>query len=92
MRIMPGVGDFEANFGGAEAGIENRQNVVDPALEDLVGIGVQMDVGVFADVHRVEIIFVNVADDPDIRQIGNGERIGTATVPVRRTRWSPAGR
>ena len=75
---MPGIGHFEANFCRAEAGIENRQYVIDPSFEDFVGISVQVDIGVFADVHRVEIIFVNVTDDPDIGKIRNGEGIRAA--------------
>ena len=46
--------------------------------EDLVGIGVQADVGVLAEVHVRQIVLVDVADDPDVREIGNGERIGRA--------------
>ena len=45
-------------------------------LRSLIGIGVQADVGGLADVHGIEIVFVNVADDPDIRKIGDGEGIG----------------
>ncbi len=82
-----GVGDFKANFCGAKAGIENRQDVIDPAFEDAVGIGVQVDIRVFADAHCVEIIFVNVADDPDIREVGDGEGIRGTRSPVRPTRW-----
>ena len=71
-----GVGDFEPNFCGAEIGIENRQNIIDASFEDLIGIGIQADVRILADVYGIEIIFVNVTDDPDIRKIGDGEGIG----------------
>ncbi len=82
-----GIGDLKPNLGGADVGIENRQNVVDAALEDLVGIGVQVNIRVLADVHGVEIIFVNVADDPDIGKIGDGEGIREPEVPARPPRW-----
>ena len=34
-----------------------------------------MDVGGLADAHGVEIVLVDVADDPDVGKIGDGERI-----------------
>src|ERR1039458_8591348 len=71
-----GVGHFQPNFRSADRGIENGKYVVDAAFQNLVGISVQMDIGILADVYGVEIVFVNIADDPDIRQIGDGERIG----------------
>ena len=76
-----GIFHLEAHLGGAQAGIENRQNVVDAGLEDLIGIGAEMDIGRVADAHGVEIIFVDVADDPDIGKIGDGERIWTGPSP-----------
>src|ERR1039458_3826879 len=69
---------FEPNLRSTEAGIENRQDVIDPPFADMVGIGVQPDIRVLTDVHRVEIVLVNVTDDPDIRQIRDGEGIGRA--------------
>ena len=87
MRIMPGLATSMPNLGGVHAGIEDWQDVVDSAFEDLVGVGVQANIRGLADVHGVEIVFVNVADDPDIRKIGDGEGIGAEPDPARRTRW-----
>jgi hypothetical protein len=68
---------LQTYFRGAKVGIENWQDVIHAALEYLVGIGIEMDIGSVADAHGVEVIFVQVADDPDVREIGNGEGIRT---------------
>ena len=47
-------------------------------VNTLVGIGVQADVRFFAEVHVGKIVFVDVAENPDVAQIGDGERIGRA--------------
>src|SRR5580658_5471386 len=72
------IRDFKAYFCRMQRGIENRQNVIDAAFEHLAGVSVQTDIRIFADVHRIEIIFVDIADDPDKRKIGDSERIGRA--------------
>ena len=41
-----------------------------------IGVGIQPDVGAFAQLHVRQIVFVNVADHPNCRQIRNRERIG----------------
>src|SRR3984957_6808469 len=73
----PWVWHLDSNFCGTEVGIENRQNVIDPALQGPIGIRIQADVGGFADLRGVKVVFVNVANNPDIRQIRNGEGIGS---------------
>src|SRR3984957_16956111 len=70
------VGDFDPDLGGADTRIENRQNVVDPSLKDFIGIRIQLNIRSLSDVHRVEIILVNIADDPNIRKIRDGEWTG----------------
>ena len=81
------VSDFDPDLCRADIRIEYRQNVVDPAFEDLLGIRVQPDIGELADMHRIEIVFVNVADDPDIRKIGDSEWIrGSQSLDARRVR------
>ena len=62
------------------------------ALENLLGIGIQVDVGEFADAHRVEIILVNIADNPDVGKIGDREGVRSPQVPVRPTHLSLADR
>src|ERR1700722_18199023 len=66
---------FEPHLRSAEAGIENRQDVIDAPFEDPVWVGVQADIRILADAHGVEIIFVNIADDPHIRKIRDREGI-----------------
>src|SRR5580704_794570 len=68
---------LQTYFCGTDAGIENRQNVIDASLEGLVRIRIEMDLGSLADADRVEIVFINVADDPDVGKIGNRKRIRT---------------
>ena len=71
----PRIAHFDAHLGRAEVRIENRADVADPALEDLVGIGVQADFGGVAQAHIGQIVFVHVADDPDVGQVRNRERV-----------------
>src|SRR5579863_5045602 len=73
-----GVGDFEADFGGAKVGIEDGENVVHAGFEGFAGKSGEVNVGGIADAHGVQVIFIDVADDPDVGQVGDGERIGAA--------------
>ena len=50
-RINPGFATSRRTFAVRMVGIENRPDVADAAFENLVGIGVQMNVGGLADVH-----------------------------------------
>ena len=38
-----GIGDLDADLGGADGGIEHRTDVADAAGQRLVGIGVELD-------------------------------------------------
>ena len=75
-RISPGLVIFQPYFRRADSGIENWQDVIDPAFQDLIGVGIQADIRVLAHMHGIQIILVNVTDDPDIRKIGNRKGIG----------------
>ena len=66
---------FQADFRGAEIGVKNLPDVTDSAFQNLVGIGVQMNVGIIAEMNLRESILVHVADDPNMRQVRNGERV-----------------
>ena len=69
-------------------GIQHRANVADRSREDLVGIGIQADVRLSRPRRTMaKIIFVNVAQNPDVRQVGNRKRIGRAEALRRRRRW-----
>ena len=49
-------------------------------VKTLVGIGCEANVGLLAKVHGGEIVLVDIADDPDVREIGDGEGVGGAGV------------
>src|ERR1700679_3160627 len=72
--------DLNANLGGAEGWVKLCADVADGAGEGFAGKGVESDVGVLADMNVSEIILVDVADDPDVGEVGDGERAGGACV------------
>ena len=45
---MPGFGEFDANLGRAEIGVEHFADVGYASAEGLIGIGIEADVGAFA--------------------------------------------
>ncbi len=75
-----GIVDLDANLGGADGGVEDGADVGDGAGEGAVGVGGEMDVGFLAEVYLGEIVLVDVADDPDVREVGDGEGGGGARV------------
>src|SRR5579871_1440882 len=70
-----GIRNFEAHFRGADVWIEAGADVIHAAFEVHVRIGVEADVGKFVDVHEGQIIFVDIAHDPDFGEVGDGEEI-----------------
>ena len=74
----PGIRHLQTNFRGVHGWIEHGQNVIDPSFDNLIRISIQMDIRKLTHTHRVQIVFVNVANDPDISKIGNGHRIRRA--------------
>ena len=77
--------DLDAYLGGADLRIEDGTNVADHASQDPVGIGSEANVRLLTEMHRGKIVLVDIADDPDVRQVGDGEG-------VRRTGISDASR
>ena len=72
----PGILHFQPHLGGAQiADRESGRYCRSRALKTLSGIGVQMDVRVLAHVHVRQIVFVHVADDPDLGEVGDGEQV-----------------
>ena len=69
-----GIGDLNANLGGAEIGIEDRADIADGPGERAVGIGIELDAGVLAEMDARQVVLVDVAEDPDAGEVGNGER------------------
>lgn len=72
--------DLNANLGGAEGWVKLGTDVADGAGEGFAGKGVERDVGVLTNVDVGEIIFVDVADDPDVGEVGDGEGAGGACI------------
>ena len=75
-RSSPRIAHFQPDFGGADVGVEDRADIADAAAQHTLGIGIQMNLGVLADVDRGKIVFIHVADHPHRRQICDGEEIG----------------
>ena len=59
---------FQPDFRRANIGIENRADVADPALQNPVRIGVQMDVGELAQRTYGQIVLIDIAEDPDVER------------------------
>ena len=79
MRVF-GIVDLNANLGRADLRIEDGADVADGAGEDAVGVSGEADVGLLTEMDVGEIVLVDVADDPYMRQVGDGEGVGGACV------------
>ena len=75
MRIRPGLSTSRRTFAVRIVGSTIGQNVADAAFQNAVRIGHQMNVRILAEMHLRHVVLIHVADDPDVRQVGNGERI-----------------
>src|ERR1700761_6914676 len=73
-----GIFNLDTNFCRADLGIEDGANVADDASEDTVRISVEAYVRLLAEMHGWKVILVDVADNPDVREVGDGEGIGGA--------------
>ena len=74
------VFDLDAYLGGARGWVELGADVADGSGEGFAGEGVELDVGVLAEMDAGEIVLVDVADDPDVGEVGDGEGAGGAGV------------
>jgi hypothetical protein len=68
-----GIFDLDTDLCGAKGGVEDSADVADCASDDAVRVGVEADIGGLAEVYVSEVVFVDVADDPDVGEIGDGE-------------------
>ena len=66
---------LDSHFGGPDIGIEDRQNLADSSDKNLVGVGIQPNLCGFTNMYMSQIVFVHVTHDPNIRKIGDRERI-----------------
>src|ERR1039458_8601459 len=69
----PRVLHFQANLGRAEIRVESRTDIADAPFENLVRESVQTDLRKFAEVDKSQIVLVNVAHNPHMGQVGDGE-------------------
>jgi len=69
------VGDFEPNLGRVIVGSRTGRMLPIRPFKTC-GISGQVNIRILARMYGVEIVFVNVADDPHIRKVGDGEGIG----------------
>ena len=73
-----GIGNLDAHLGRAKRGIQNRADVANVAEEDFVGVRIQPNFRGLAYVHARQIVLKNVAENPDLAQVGNRKRVGSA--------------
>ena len=66
---IAGIVDLDAHFGGTDIRIENGADVADRAGDDVIGIGFQANFGAVSQANVGQLIFVNVAEDPDVGEI-----------------------
>ena len=72
------VGNGDPDLGGPDRGIEDGADVGDSAFDCLARVGVEGDVGFFAEMDLGEVVFVDIADDPDVGEVSDDERtVGT---------------
>src|ERR1017187_764373 len=70
----PGIFHLQPNLGRVEIRIEDGTDIADARPENLVRVCVQADVSVLADLCKGEVVFVDVAHHPDMRQVRDRER------------------
>src|ERR1035438_4525953 len=66
---------LDAYLGGADVRVENGSDVADPSGEKFVGIGAHANIRVLSQMNVGEIVFKDIAQDPDAGQVGDGERV-----------------
>src|ERR1700679_1644088 len=66
-------------LGGAQTGVQLGADVADCPGEGLAGECVELNICVLAEMDVGEIVLVDVADDPDVGEIGDGEGAGGAS-------------
>ena len=75
---LTSVALFEQLHSAGNFNVEYWSDIADMACQYPIGVGGQLDLRFLPEMHLREIVLVNVAKDPHIAQIGNGERCCTA--------------
>ena len=66
---VAGIVDFDANFHGADIGIEHGADIADASGDHLIGKGVEADLGSVSEADTGGIVLIDVADDPEVGEI-----------------------
>ena len=74
-RIIPGFWSSSRTFAVRKIRVQNGSDIADPSSENAIGISIQLHIRVLTDTHILQIVFVDIADYPNVRQVGNRERI-----------------
>ena len=74
-RIIPGLRTSMRTLAVRRLGSRIAPMLLILPWKTLVGIGVQTDFGGVAQAHIGQVVFVHIADDPDLGKVGNRERI-----------------
>ncbi len=71
---------LDTNLRGADTGIKHGVDLSDGAGDHMVWVGGQPDVSSLANVNHGQIVFVDIANDPHLREVGDGKSRGGARV------------
>ncbi len=66
---------FDADLRGANVRVQHGPDITDRAGESLIGVRIQPNIGLFAEAHVDQIVFVDIAQHPDVAQVRDGEGI-----------------
>ena len=71
----PGVLHLDADLGRPNTRIQDRQDVADASGHHAIRICVEPDLGGVPDVHARQVVLIDVAHDPDVREVRNREEV-----------------
>ncbi len=78
--------DFQTYLGGSKSGVQDLTDIDDPAFQHQIRIRVQTDIRGLAQMDLRQIVLIDIADDPDVRHVGDREGGSAASRPARRRR------
>src|SRR5258708_16911419 len=60
--------------------MENGANIVNDTGQNAIRISRKTDIGLLAEMNRGEIVLVDITDDPDVREVGDGKGVRRAGI------------
>ena len=75
------IRDLDAHLGGTHTGIEHCVDFADGPLDQPIGECIQANVCALTDMYGSEVVLEDIADYPNVGEIGNGERVRRASQP-----------